>query len=171
MKLQIREVNLTWWSEGGRGQLFVANPGEKPPATSGAEWLDELVKSACEQGIKNVVAPTSLLVGRGGEASGENGCRLLFLRDTFEYNVEEFSPDTPLQCIREVYAALQNGEAVLYISATPEISGFLPAALSILADPVVHIIKVIYPVTQREGYVLTNEQIAYLNGFSGAIKY
>lgn len=174
MKLQIRDVNLTWWPKGGRGQLFVANPGEKPLSSLGDGGLDELVQSACEQGIKNVVVPTSLLAQQAGMihvATGKNDCRLLFLKDVFEFNVEEFFPDTPFECLREIYAALQKGQDVLLISATNEISGFLPAALSVLEDPNVHIIKVIYPITQNEGYLLTTQQIAYLYGFSDALKH
>lgn len=174
MKLQIRDVQIPWWPVGGRGELFVAYPGAKPPNISDDDWVDELIESACEQGIKNVVAPTSVRPSNTGSSvgiAGKNECRLYHLKDEFEFNVDDLTGDTPLECIREIYLTLQNGENVLLVSLKEEISGFLPATLSILMEPAVHIVKVMYPVTQTEGYVLTSQQTAYLYGFSDAIKH
>lgn len=172
MKLQISEVQIPWWPLGERGELFVAYPGAKPPNISDDDWVGELIHSSCEQGIQNIVAPTSVCPYNTGASvviSGKSKCRLFHLKDEFEFNVDDLTGDTPLECIREIYRALQNSENVLVVSVKEKISGFLPAALSILADPAVHIVKVVYPITQAEGYVLSSQQIAYLYGFSDAI--
>lgn len=172
MKLQISEVQIPWWPVSKRGELFVAYPGAKPPNISDGDWVGELIQSACEQGIKNVVAPTSVLPSNTGASvviACKSECRFFHLKDEFEFNIDEITSDTPIECIREIYRALQNGENVLVVSVKEKISGFLPAALSILADPAVHIVKVVYPITKAEGYVLSSQQIAYLYGFSDAI--
>lgn len=167
-------MQIPWWPVGDRGQLFVAYPGAKPPNISDDDWVGELIQSACEQGIENVVAPTSVRPSNTGVSvaiSGKSECRLFHLKDEFGFNVDEITSDTPIECIREIYRALQKGENVLVVSVKEKFSGFLPAALSILADPAVHIVKVMYPITQTEGYVLSSQQTAYLYGFSDALNH
>lgn len=63
---------------------------------------------------------------------------------------------------------LRKGGEVVVLECTNRPSGFLPALLTMLADPGCHIEKVIYPI-RYAGYDLHPDQIGFLHGLSSRV--
>jgi hypothetical protein len=83
------------------------------------------------------------------------------LRDA--YSDMDESGETPGEVVSRVFNTLRSGDSVLVFGFTKEPSGFLPAAVSMLADPQCHVAKVVYPV--RQSYPLSETQVGYLAGY------
>jgi len=86
---------------------------------------------------------------------------VLHLRDT--YSDQADSGDTPGRTITAVFETLKLGKTVLVFGYSQDPSGFLPAAIAMLAEPGCHIAKLIYAVRGR--YPLSELQIGYLAGY------
>ena len=71
---------------------------------------------------------------------------------------------SPLNAARHVLEQLRKGGDVMILECTNRPSGFLPALLTMLAEPGVHVEKVIYPI-RHAGYDLHPDQIGFLHGF------
>lgn len=87
--------------------------------------------------------------------------------DTPPRTGEDGFGETPLETVLPIFDSLTRGEDVLLLRWTEAPSGFVPAILSTLSAPYVHIEKVIYPVRQH-GCELSSEQVAYLYGLYDA---
>jgi hypothetical protein len=86
---------------------------------------------------------------------------VLHLRDT--YSDQADSGETPGRTINAVFETLKLGKTVLVFGYSPDPSGFLPAAIAMLAEPGCHIAKLIYAIRGR--YPLSELQIGYLAGY------
>jgi len=86
---------------------------------------------------------------------------VLHLRDT--YSDQADSGDTPGRTINAVFEILNLGKTVLVFGYSKDPSGFLPAAIAMLAESGCHIAKLIYAVRGR--YPLSELQIGYLAGY------
>lgn len=88
------------------------------------------------------------------------------LRDS--YDVADDNTDTPAEEMFKIFETLRTGMSVLIYSENERLPGFIPAMMAMLADPQVHVAKVIYPIVNGRGYELTPDQAGYLAGFADA---
>jgi hypothetical protein len=89
------------------------------------------------------------------------------MMDAFS-GTENFDGHTPQDSIRTIVDYLKRGDDVVILSPTKKISGFVPAILSTVFDPHVHIVKVWCPIVYGSEYELTPFQYGYIYGQSDA---
>lgn len=172
LKLIVEKLDIPWGcSLPFTGDLYVGRPSRnKPKQTSPAAWCSEVLSLAAEHAKAYLVIPDSFWP----EASGNQcvadliGCkpphflRLPDLLDGFA------NAETPLDTVREIVEHLKDADDVLILSSSKTTSGFVPAILSMLADPSCHIVKVLWPIENGRGYALTPAQRGYLAGLYDA---
>ena len=171
--LKIQELDLPYGVlTPFKGRLFSGTPNRGKPRSVPAEaWCELVLEAAQSSWKKHLAIPRSFwpkektLTWLSEKTQHHFQCIHVF--DTFHSVIDHAEVADSL---RKKKKNLSLGEDVLIISANKKISGFVPAALTMLLDPQVHIAKVLYPITVGSGYDLTPFQLGYLHGLSDNLR-
>lgn len=164
LKLIVQEFDIPYGSRlPFKGCLYAATPSRnKQKQTSATAWCSELLNLTKQRGKAYYVVPDSfwpqISEERTPDQNPQVDIRLADLIDGVTNGA------TPYDCIAEIIDHLKDGEDVAILSATKQISGFVPALLGMLAVPDCHIEKILRPIEHGSGYVLTQAQRGYLTG-------
>ena len=175
MKLKTQELEMPWGLGILKGRLLVATPTRsKPRNVSADDWCSRILATAEVDRKFHLVIPCSFWPDgkpcHGEPTSTFTEFRRFDVMDAF-CGAEEYRPDTPFDSIREIIDCLMKGDDVLVLSATKKIPGFLPAVLSRILEPDVHIVKLWWPIICGSGYELSLFQLGYLYGLTDALLY
>lgn len=166
VNLEIQEIEIPWCEWELKGKLYAAVPTKsKPRGLPLDEWATALLHAAYNCGKYRLAIPRSLCPANAEkllEQAKMGEAQWIVMLDIFE-GYDTYGGSTPIEAVREIIDSLKNGENILMLSAKKKIPGFIPAILSIISAPEVHIVKVWYPILNK-GYDLTPFQIGYLYG-------
>lgn len=169
LQLTVQEIAIPWVETSlFKGRLLAGTPSRnKPRATSIAVWCRQVLDLAAQRNKVYLVIPDSFWpppIDQGADAEQK---RLLHIRIMDDPGA---APENMIELewsLGKIIQLLDDGEDVLILSATRDISGFIPALFSMLGDPSCHIEKILYPI-EHGGYVLTPQQRGYLRGIDDA---
>lgn len=169
VKLKVRELEIFYRPLPFKGRLFAATPtSPKPRDTDDNDWCDSIVAAARLSWSEHIVIPLSFWPNpeRSSWISCNTNPAALFF-DVIDdyYGIKDHQLDTPYSSIRGMLDSLICGENILILSATKKISGFIPAILTRVTNPEIHIEKLCYPIIS-EGYELSPYQVGYLCGLT-----
>lgn len=171
IKLNVRKIDFV----SGRdlplaGTLHAAVPSRnKPGQVSDATWCSEILSLALQRGKAYIAIPESFWPkGSDGNADWQRLQGHPLCIPFPDLPDGQTDAGTPQDCIGNIVTHLKDGDDVLILSATPTISGFIPAILTMLAEPHDHVEKVLWPIEHTAGYGLTPAQRGYLAGLYDA---
>lgn len=166
VNLNIQEIKIPWCEWELKGKLYAATATKpKPRGLPPEAWVTALLHAACKCGKYRLVIPRSICPSNAEmllEQANLGEVQWIELLDVFE-GFDNYGGSTPIDAVRAIIDSLKDGQDVLILSATKKIPGFIPAILSIISAPEVHIVKVWYPI-HNKGYDLTPFQIGYIYG-------
>jgi hypothetical protein len=174
-ELTIEEPEIPRCQLAFKGKLYAAtSSSSKPPDISPDTWAIALVRAARRRGKFRLVIPSSfcrLSIQGLFKQAGLDDTDWIELLDMFPGEFDNgrdryWGGRTPMDSLLAIVEALRAGQDVLILSATNKISGFVPAVLSRISDPMVNVVKVWYPITRGRDYELTAFQSGYLYGLS-----
>lgn len=169
LRLAIQDFAIPWgWPLPFKGRLLAGTPSRnKPRAASMAEWCDQIIELATQQSKAHLAIPDSFWPPRTDQNVELERKLPQYIQITDNPGGKPTELARLQWCLRDIIRHLTDGEEVLILSATREISGFVPALFSTLGAPSCHIEKVLYPI-EHGGYVLTPQQRGYLRGIYDA---
>jgi len=86
-------------------------------------------------------------------------------------DISEQNGETPSAGLLKVHSALISGKDVWVLSLGDSDSGFVPAALTRMLIPDIHVEKLIYPMQQSMGYKFSGFALGYLFGLADSERY
>lgn len=160
-------VEIPWGSSlPFKGDLYAGIPSQnKPKDVKDDVWAEKILNLAIERSKAYIVIPNFFWSGRSEPLQGLEHPLCIKFPDT-EFGVIEHG--TPQDVIQGIVGHLKDGEDVLFLSPTTQVSGFIPAILGMLAEPNCHIDKILWPIEHGAGYQLTPIQRGYLAGLYDA---
>ncbi|KKJ95567.1 hypothetical protein PK34_13740 [Stutzerimonas stutzeri] len=163
-RLKIQEMELPYGADSFKGRLFVGTPTcGKPRAVTAEQWRRQVLTAAEASSFKYLVVPLSFWLDELLPESVCRGPRYVHVMDTAA-GVEQLCTETPAQGLHAVSQLLSEGQDLLLVSASKKIPGFIPAGLTQMSAPEIHVVKIWYPTVVSQEYVLTPFQIGYLAG-------
>ncbi len=160
--LTIQEIELPYGSDDFKGRLFAAIPESgKPLTVTPDQWRQQILEAAEASGFKYLVVPWSFWPEGCPPEAVRLGTRYVQVMDTVA-GIELLCGETPEQGLTEVGELLRSGHDLLVACASQSVPGFIPAALTQMSEPGIHIAKLWYPVVVSRGYELTPFQVGYL---------
>ena len=167
--LTIQAVELPYGNYSFKGRLFAAVPESGKPLTVTADqWRQQILETAESSGFKHLVVPWSFWPEGCPPKAVRLEARHVQVMDTVA-GIELLCGETPERGLTEVSELLRSGHDLLLVCASQSVPGFIPAALTQMSEPGIHIAKLWYPVVVSKGYELTPFQAGYLAGRSEPI--
>ena len=172
VEIQIQEIRIAYGTGSAvKGKLFAATPVGKKPDTMPAEtWVTSLVKAASKKQNYLLVIPTSFWpssVSKSDVDTALVGIQWVSVMDQID-KISNANGQTPTRSLMQVVKTLKDGQDVLLLHSSDEISGFVPAIISKVLHPTAHVEKIAYPIVEGMGYPMTQFQLGYLYGMANA---
>ncbi len=171
LSLTIQEIELPYSDNNSKGRLFAAVPeSDKPLTVTADQWRHQILETAEATDFKHLVVPWSFWPDGCPPDVVSLDARHVQVMDTVA-GIELLCNEMPEQGLTKVSELLSSGHDLLLVCASQSVPGFVPAALTQMSEPDIHIVKLWYPVVVDKGYKLTPFQIGYLTGFASLIQY
>ncbi len=173
-KLVLQELTIPWGSTlPFKARLYAATPSCcKSKEISDTAWCTEIISLAAQQGKICFVISDSFWLENGNREVGVEVIESKF-SDYIRFhdlNGGATNAGTPQECLEKIVEDLKSGKDIAVLFSTTQISGFIPALISMLAAPDCHLEKILWPIEHSAGYFLTPAQRGYLAGLFDANK-